>query len=218
MRLGLTLPLLLTAACAQYVDTGKTLAQANALATAQNDAALAKLDVDCRLTDAGCGSLHRLQAEACQRLAKQPDLAAKPRRRALDCATGNYNATLAVWDRTRDASGRPDDVAPILLSLLAERRDMERDLDDARDFNRRLGFRAEAIARERGPAGQAGLVWGADAALQEVLMAGPGGGCEGLARAAELLGRAAPRGTPVEAKATTLATGIRDARGARGCP
>jgi hypothetical protein len=216
MRRGLA-ALLLLAACAQHVDTPKTLAQAEALTTAQNDAALAKLDADCRLTDAGCATLHKLKAEACQRLAAQPDLPARRRRRALDCATGNYNATLAVWDRTRDAAGRPDDVAPILLSLLAARRDLEPDADDAQELNRRLGFRAEALAHERGPAGQAGLVWGAEAALRGVLLAGPTGGCEGLARASELLGRAVPKGTPVAAKAQDVAGAIQDAKGARGC-
>ena len=204
-------------ACSQYVDTGKTLQQATQLTQAQDDTKLASLDADCRLSDAGCGKLRRLKAEACQRLSEAEGLTAKQRRRALDCATGNYNAALAVWDRTRETSARPDDIAPVLLRLLAQRRDVEGAVDKAQDLNRRLGFRAEALAHERGAAGQAGLVWQADAAAYAAMAAGPDEACAGLAHAVRLLERATPQGTAVEGKAAELTIAIQRARTARDC-
>jgi hypothetical protein len=211
------LALLLLAGCARHVDTAKTLEQARAMAAAQDDAALAKLDVDCRLTDKECGALRRLQAEACARIAAQPGLAPKPRRQALDCATGNFNAALAAWDRTRDAAGKPDEIAPPLLQLLAERRDLAADPDEARDRNRRLGFRAEALAAERGAAGQVALVHWAEATLKAAMLAGPTGGCDSVARAGDLLARAKPQGTAAEAMAMQLAPAIEQAKTDRGC-
>jgi hypothetical protein len=213
----LLLPLLgLLAACAAANPTVTALERAKALSAAGDHRAVAALEVGCAPRDQGCAQLHRIKADSCRRLAETSGAEASARRTALDCAVAGYDAALGAAAALPDAEVDPARATVELLDALARRRDLAPARADAQAQNARLREHAQAATRIAA-ARPAGLVFGADAALNAALLGADQGGCDAIATAAALLAEAGTPAPPLDARARSLDRAIGNARRARGC-
>jgi hypothetical protein len=218
-RMAVSLIVLATAgpitACQVANPTVSGLETAKQQAAAGNHAAVARLDANCQPSEAGCAQLRRVKADSCGRLADAAGADGSARRSALDCAVTNYDAALAAAMAVPDSNAPPGVIAVELLDAQARRRDAAKDRADALQQDAALLSRSQTATRMSGEAHQAGLIYGADAELNRVLL-GSSGGCDGIGRADALLAQSQPSGN-LAARRQTLGRAVANARQSRGC-
>jgi hypothetical protein len=197
--------------------TVASLERAKALVRAGNYAAVAEMDVSCASSAAGCGQLHRIKADSCRRMAGSAEATEATRRTSLECAVTNYDAALTAATAVSDTLTDPSIITLELLEAIVDLRDVTTGNDDALRQDSLLKNRAQAATRSAATR-DAGLVFGADAELNIILLSAPQGGCEGISRAAALLDQANTAGKPLDARTRALKQAAQNARRARRCP